>query len=55
MKYTVNIIDTEEKFKAKFGVDPPWIISTPHLDRKKPSATKTKDEARSKRKLDRKT
>ena len=29
MKYTVNIIDTEEKFREKFGADPQWIISTP--------------------------
>ena len=29
MKYTVNIIDTEEKFREKFGSDPKWIISTP--------------------------
>ena len=30
MKYTVNIIDTEEKFREKFGSDPQWIISTPY-------------------------
>ena len=29
MKYTVTIIDTEEKFREKFGSDPQWVISTP--------------------------
>ena len=29
MKYTVTIIDTEEKFIDRFGKDPQWTISTP--------------------------
>ena len=41
MKYTVNIIDTEEKFRKKFGSDPNWTISTPYGRPKKSIADKT--------------
>jgi hypothetical protein len=41
MKYTVNIIDTEEKFREKFGTDPQWTISTPYGRPKKSIADKT--------------
>jgi hypothetical protein len=37
MKYTLNIIDTEEKFKEKFGSDPQWIISVPTRKQKSPT------------------
>ena len=29
MKYTMTVIDSEEKFTEKFGIDPQWTISTP--------------------------
>ena len=41
MKYTVNIIDTEEKFREKFGSDPQWTISTPYGHPKKSMTDKT--------------
>jgi len=28
MKYTMTVIDSEEKFTEKFGIDPQWTIST---------------------------
>ena len=46
MKYTVTIIDTEEKFREKFGSDPKWIISTPRSK----NIDKSVDRHKSKRK-----
>jgi len=37
MKYTLKVIDTEEKFREKFGSDPQWIISVPTRKQKSPT------------------
>ena len=37
MKYTLKVIDTEEKFREKFGSDPQWIISVPTRKQQSPT------------------
>jgi len=49
MKYTVTIIDTEEKFREKFGSEPHWIISTPYGKRKKPLGKNIENENKPKK------
>ena len=40
MKYTISVIDTEEKFRDKFGSAPHWHISIPQNNETKPPAEK---------------
>jgi hypothetical protein len=40
MKYTVSIIDTEEKFRQKFRSAPHWQISIPQNNAEKSSGDK---------------
>lgn len=54
MKYTISVIDTEEKFREKFGSTPHWQISIPQNNETKPPAEKTR-ESKSTRKQNRKT
>lgn len=55
MKYTVNIIDTEEKFRKKFGSDSQWIISTPYGNQKKRGSQNIKNDTQPKKKYDQET
>ncbi len=54
MKYTISVIDTEEKFREKFGSAPHWHISIPQNNETKPPAEKTR-ESKSKRKQNKET
>ena len=42
MKYTISVINTEEKFREKFGSAPHWHISIPQNNETKPPAEKTR-------------
>lgn len=50
MKYTVSVIDTEEKFREKFGSTPHWQISIPQNSPKKASMGKVRGNEPKKRK-----